>query len=120
MTTTLSSVNECKLINNRFWESTSLGHPLPSNRIKSTGVLNVAMLFVDYMDVPALGLTDSALDLYHFYANVNENLFQSISYGRLKLQITPHLHWLRLSKLSIEYGDVSSSFEEHRNFIRYR
>ena len=114
-----ASDNECKLVNVRIWESTSLSHPLPPHRIKSTGVVNLAMIFVDYWDAQVLSLTDGSTYLFQLYASLNEDWFSRVSYGRLKLRITPHLHWFRLSKLSSEYGDVSVSYEAQRKFIRY-
>ena len=116
-----SKANECKLTNRLYWENTGLAYPPSIYRVKSTGTLRLGMIFVDYNDAQVIqsSNTNVALDLYRLFSPLNENWFSTMSYNRLQVQITPHLHWLRSSKLSIEYGDVTVSYEAHKTFIRF-
>jgi hypothetical protein len=115
-----SKANECKLANRLYWENTGLAFPPSIYRVKSTGTLRLGMIFVDYNDAQVISNTNNvAMDLYRLFSPLNENWFSTMSYNRLQVQITPHLHWLRSSKLSIEYGDVTVSYEAHKTFIRY-
>jgi hypothetical protein len=115
-----SKANECKLANALYWENTGLAYPPSIYRVKSTGTLRLGMIFVDYNDAQVIpSNTNVAMDLYRLFSPLNENWFSAMSYNRLQVQITPHLHWLRSSKLAIEYGDVTVSYEAHKTFIRF-
>lgn len=76
------------------WEVTA-GFPLPSWAADSTGVLRVAMLFMDFPDAPAHRTTQAEFDLG---ASFMERYLENASYGKLDVEIVAHHEWLRADR----------------------
>ncbi|MGF1532745.1 MAG: hypothetical protein ACFCUI_03525 [Bernardetiaceae bacterium] len=93
----------------------ALGFPKVEGLAPSAGKLNMCVLFVDFDDVPATQSTDSVFSIIN---PVAPNFYKEISYGRLELNLNPHLEWLRLSKPSAHYGKAIREFLPHREFIQ--
>ncbi|MFM8842837.1 MAG: hypothetical protein ACKOFJ_01235, partial [Actinomycetota bacterium] len=72
----------------------SIGFPRINDRLKSTGTVNVQVIFVDFPDAPASMTTRDA------FAKVSESskLFEELSYGRLQFVMQPNHKWYRMSK----------------------
>ncbi len=93
----------------------ALGFPKVEGLAPSVGQLNMAVLFVDFDDVPATKSTDSVFSIINPIAS---EFYNEISYGRLQLNLNPHHEWLRLSKPSAHYGAGIYKFLPHRDFIQ--
>jgi M6 family metalloprotease-like protein len=66
----------------------------------TTGELRVAMLFVDFADSPGSSAPES---IYQASAPAVAEWATRVSYGRLRVNIVPWLHWLRLPRTLAEY-----------------
>jgi len=76
--------------------------PRPSNLLPSTvGELHALMLFVDFSDAPGRNPPDA---IYHAFADPTQAWYAAVSYGRLRLTVTPFLQWLRMPQPSGSYG----------------
>ena len=91
----------------------AIGFPRISDRLKSTGIVNVQVIFVDFPDAPASMTTRDA------YAKVSESskLFEELSYGRLQFVMQPHHEWYRMSQSAKSYAPLNQSFVHHRSYI---
>ena len=95
--------------------SIALGFPKVEDLAPSIGVLNMMVLFVDFDDVPATKLVDS---IFAIINPIVPNFFEEISYGRMELNLNPHMEWLRLSKPSAHYGAGIYKGQSHLDFIQ--
>ena len=95
-------------------DAVGVGFPRPEIRLPSTGVVRVAMVFVDFDDVAAERTPE---EVFAMVSPGAEDYFAVNSYGRMDLMLEPHLVWLRLSENAAHYGEGLSSFEGHRAFI---
>ena len=68
------------------------GFPLPEGRVRSTGTVRVAVLFVDFPDATATHTTHQEAERGLPGA---EKYLEMVSYGNLDLQFTAHHRWLR-------------------------
>jgi len=109
-----TAISNCKLL--RVVEgSIALGFPKVEGLAPSTGKVNMTVLFVDFDDVPATQSTDSVFSIINPIA---PNFFEEISYGRMELNLNPHLEWLRLSKTSDHYATAIYHGQPHLDFIQ--
>ena len=76
------------------------GFPLPDWAVRSTGVLRVAVLFMDFPDAPAATSThqEAATQLVEM-----ERYLESVSYGKLDVEVVPLLQWLRAERPYTHY-----------------
>ena len=95
--------------------SVALGIPKVDGLAPSTGRVNVAVLFVDFKDVPARRTLDSVYSIIHPIAR---DFYEETSYGRMELNLQPHFEWLRLSKSSIHYSTAIYRGQSHLDFIQ--
>ncbi|MEM7657242.1 MAG: hypothetical protein AAF399_14000 [Bacteroidota bacterium] len=79
----------------------ALGFPKTDGFAPSTGVVKVSVLFVDFDDVPATQSVDSVFSLLD---PIVPDFFTKASYGRMEVQLQPHLEWMRLPKSSAYYA----------------
>ncbi len=93
----------------------ALGFPKVEGLAPSIGQLNMTVLFVDFEDVPASKSLDSVFSIINPIA---PNFFYETSYGRLELNLNPHLEWLRLSKPSEHYATAIYYGQPHLDFIQ--
>ena len=94
-------------------DAVGLSWPRSDDRLRSTGTVNVAVLFADFADVAADRSPEEALALV---SPGSEDFFAAVSYGRMNLVLHPHLEWLRLGR-STGYAEAIRSFDGHRDFI---
>lgn len=111
---TTTPAADCALPGRTGW--TDEGHDTDYNQFQQPiGTKHVLMLFVDFPDAQA---TDSTNGYYNELAPAADWM-QKDSYGRLKLDITPMDHWLRMPQDSTTYGfDRGITFEEHELYVR--
>jgi M6 family metalloprotease-like protein len=88
----------------------------------STGELRIAMLFVDFADLPARASADALIDAY---VPAVADWYRGASYGRLRLVVDPLRRWLRMPRSLAEYDrahfvgaieDVLSAADPHYDF----
>jgi M6 family metalloprotease-like protein len=111
---TISEIVSCKLP--RVVEGNiALGFPKVDGLAPSVGKVNMTVLFVDFEDAPAKHSVDSVFAIIN---PVAPDFFNEVSYGRMELNLNPHLEWLRLSEASSHYGKAIFEFMPHLNFIQ--
>jgi M6 family metalloprotease-like protein len=106
----------CRLPNQVGADRSSVGFPISPERIPSSGNVNVAVLFVDFPDAPALqGGTATAdeqtstHDLFVEIVSDAERYLEVMSYGTFDVTFRPLHRWLRMPhNLSIDYSDFES------------
>jgi hypothetical protein len=96
-----SQLNACRLPNLHPLDDVAIGFPRISNRIRTTGILNATVLFVDFSDAPS---TLTPQQVFSMISPGAENFFYVSSYGKLTLRLMPHLRWLRMSRVSTSYN----------------
>ena len=76
-------------------ENHTAGFPMPEWAIPSTGVLRVAVLFMDFPDAQA---AVSPRDEAAQGLQLAEEYMEAVSYGLLDVEFVPHYHWLRADR----------------------
>jgi len=79
----------------------SFGFPRSSARLRTTGTVRAAVLFVDFADAPATRSPQNVLNIIQPSAGA---FFSAQSYGAMTLVLEPHLQWLRMPSPSTGYG----------------
>ena len=111
----LVSADNCYLPLDGF-TNVGLGVPRYEGLMPSVGTVNAAVLFVDFDDAPATNRTPE--DIFNIVSPTAPDFFSQVSYGRMTLNLQPHLTWLRLSRPSAHYGGGISTFYGHREFLQ--
>lgn len=107
-------VAACRLAAQAPRRSVSLGIPRAPFRLKATGDVRFAVLFVDFADAPATMTPQKALAVIA----PATDFIRTVSYGNMRLAFTPHYRWLRMSKPSTDYGMTrGTTFQEHKAYI---
>jgi M6 family metalloprotease-like protein len=92
----------------------ALGIPRAPFRLKATGDVRFAVLFVDFSDAPAAMTPQEALAV----VAPAQEFMRTVSYGKMRLAFTPHYQWLRMSKPSTDYGMARGiTFQAHKAYI---
>lgn len=107
-------VAPCKLPAAAF-SNVGLSVPRQPGFTPSTGTVNAVVLFTDFEDAPARETPEET------FARVSPgapDFFRQVSYGRMTLELNPHLMWLRLGLPSTHYGEAIRSGDGHRDFIQ--
>jgi M6 family metalloprotease-like protein len=81
--------------------SVGFGFPRNSARMRTTGTVRAAVLFVDFTDAPATRTPQNVLNIVQPSAGA---FFSAQSYGAMNLVLEPHLQWLRMPSPSTGYG----------------
>ena len=81
------------------WDHT-VGFPLASWAVPSTGVLRIAVLFMDFPDAQATHSTEIEYDLG---IPTMERYLEDSSYGALDVEVTAHHKWIRASQPHSSY-----------------
>jgi M6 family metalloprotease-like protein len=68
---------------------------------------------VDFPDAPAIKTPQQAFSKI----SKSSDIFNEVSYGQLKYQLTPVYKWYRMSKPSTSYAPLTKSFEHHQAYI---
>lgn len=90
----------------------ALGFPRYSDRLPTTGTVNVSVIFVDFPDSPA---TKTPAEAYAMVSGATAT-FNEMSYGKLQYTMTATLQWFRMSKNSTEYS--LGAYETHHAYIQ--
>ena len=112
---TLHPIDECKLSDPGSIDNVSLDFRGNPDRLDSVGVVNGVVLFADFDDAPSVRTPEEAFALV---SPGTEEFFDSISYGALDMQLTPHFEWLRMGRPSVDYADAIRQFEPHRQNLQ--
>jgi M6 family metalloprotease-like protein len=98
-----SSVGRCKLAKGARIPSNyvQVGFPLPRVRMASRGAVRIAILFVDFPGARSKERTPAAL---WETLKPAQDFFRTVSYGRMKATLVPHLSWVNMSKPAASYG----------------
>jgi M6 family metalloprotease-like protein len=92
----------------------TLSHVRSPDRLSSTGIINVVVLFADFPDVSASGSTE---DVFSIISPAVE-FMDDQSNGRLTLSFAPHHKWLRMGADSGSYGEAITTFYGHQSWIQ--
>ncbi len=107
----VTNVEQCKILEKKTNQGGSLGFPKVATRVRSTGKVQVGVLFADFPDLPATNTTEEILK--KFSPNV-EKIYGNMSYGRLTVELRPVHSWVRMQKESLLYrvgrGDWNYSY----------
>ncbi|WP_419921786.1 cell wall-binding repeat-containing protein [Candidatus Poriferisodalis sp.] len=92
-----TSVDQCRP---RGVPDVTAGFPLPDWAVRATGTLRVAVIFMDFPDAPAATSThqEAATQLVEM-----ERYLESVSYGKLDVEVVPLLQWLRAERPHTHY-----------------
>jgi len=96
----VTNVEPCKIQEKKPNQGGSLGFPKVATRARSTGKVQVGVLFADFPDLPATNTTEEVLK--RFSPNV-EKIFENMSYGLLTVELKPVHSWVRMHKESSLY-----------------
>ncbi|WP_420625129.1 cell wall-binding repeat-containing protein [Candidatus Poriferisodalis sp.] len=81
-------------------DGTTAGFPLPDRGVPSTGVVRVAVLFMDFSDAQAEHTTQEEAELGLPWA---ETFLETASYGKIDIEFVPLHRWLRAEQDSTAY-----------------
>jgi uncharacterized protein (TIGR03437 family) len=86
-----------------------------NTRLKSVGENRMLFLFVDFPDAPA---NENAQQLYQSLVPFSQSWFTEVSYGTMKLTVTPIYQWFRMPRASTTYNFARGlTFELHKQYI---
>lgn len=104
-------VTACKLRRASTRLDVALGFPRISNRMRASGNVTAAVLFVDFSDAPA------ARTPANFFSALAPAplLYAAVSRGALNLSLMPFLRTLRMSRPATSYS--FATFESHRAYL---
>ena len=110
--TGLQEIGACRLPDLAF-NGVGIGFPRSTERLQPIGDVQVAVLFTDFADAPAV---QTPQEIYAHLDGVEE-FFEAVSYGRLRVELFPHFEWLRMSGPVADYAASITSYEEHKDWI---
>jgi M6 family metalloprotease-like protein len=89
------------------------GWPRIADRMRTTGTINVQVIFVDFPDAKATMSTQEA------FARISpaSDTFKEMSYGKMNYNLIPNQKWYRMKSDSTSYAPLNKSFESHRAYI---
>jgi M6 family metalloprotease-like protein len=81
----------------------------------STGTLKAVMLFARFPD----GVEDRTMEeLHRILVPEAAEFFNSSSYGKLKLEVTPHFEWYAMAGPSTDPGYDCSEHDTHKDYVQ--
>ena len=107
-------IEPCQLPGAAF-TNVGLGIPRRAGFTKATGTIKAPILFADFSDAEAGQTPQEAFSLVSPGA---PEFFNQSSYGRMTLELRPHMKWLRLGQPSTHYATLIKSSDGHRAFIQ--
>lgn len=113
--TSVSNSSACKLpIADGRGDVAIGGWPRNPDRMRSTGVVTVQVIMVDFPDAPATMTPQEA------FAKISPaaDTFAELSYGRMDYKLVPTYKWYRMPTLSTTYAPLNKSFNTHRAYIQ--
>lgn len=108
----LQDVAACR-IPDLAYSGVGVGFPRSTDRLQPTGDVQIAVLLADFPDVSA---GYSAQEAFALLAGTEE-WFEVNSYGRLRIELIPHLEWLRMSEPAGHYADAIQTYEGHKAWV---
>jgi len=108
----LTASTSCQ-ISDFAYVGVGVGFPRSSERLQSTGDVQVAVLFADFPDVTATRTPEEMFALI----DGTEEFFETVSYGDLRIELIPHFEWLRMSGTASSYSDAIRTYEGHKAWI---
>ena len=99
----------CRLPNKQARRDVAIGFPLFPYRMRATGVVNVSVLFVDFPDAAAERSPAETLALLAPAAG----WYAEVSYGAMRLVLTPLLETLRMPLNSSAYSFRTVASQRH-------
>ena len=108
-----ASASDCYLTGSR--SALTLAHERPTDRLYSTGNIDVVVLFTDFQDVSA---TQSTQSIFSIISPGGENFLEDQSNERLQLSFRPHHQWLRLGSSASTYAEAIKTYDGHRKFMQ--
>ncbi len=86
-----------------------------TTRLKSLGENKMLFLFVDFPDAPA---NESPQQLYQALVPFSQAWYDEVSYGAMKLTVTPVYQWFRMPRPSGDYNFARGlTFDLHKQYI---
>lgn len=92
-----------------------IGIPKTQGLLPSIGTVKMTVLIVGFPDVP---ITQTPQEIFDIVNPIAGNYFNETSYGRMQLNLEPHLEWLPLSEPSAYYAGALDSGVGHLAFIQ--
>lgn len=89
------------------------GWPRISDRMRTTGTINVQVVMVDFPDAPAKMTPQAAFAMISGAAAT----FSEMSYGKMNYNLIPNFKWYRMRSNSTSYAPLNKSFANHRAYI---
>ena len=116
-TTTIPAnvMSSCRLPDVLNQQDMGIGFPRRPLRLKSTGTIQVAVVFIDFSDYPSTRTVD---DVYSTVFPESATRFSAESYGRADFKYNPIRQWLRMSRPAAEYGITrGQDFANHQRYV---
>ena len=89
------------------------GWPRITDRMRTTGTINVQVVMVDFPDAVAKMTPQAAFAMISGAADT----FNEVSYGRMQYNLIPNYKWYRMKSNSTTYAPLNKSFLSHRAYI---
>ena len=89
------------------------GWPRISDRMRTTGTVNVQVIMVDFPDAPAKMTPQAAFAMISGASAT----FSELSYGKMNYNLIPNYKWYRIKSNSTNYAPLNKSFQSHRAYI---
>ena len=109
-----SDVSPCKLpVADGRGDVSIGGWPRITDRMRTTGTINVQVVMVDFPDAVAKMTPQEAFAMISGAADT----FNEVSYGRMQYKLIPNYKWYRMKSNSTTYAPLNKSFLSHRAYI---
>jgi M6 family metalloprotease-like protein len=89
------------------------GWPRITDRMRTTGTINVQVIMVDFPDAVA---KMTPQDAFAMISGATAT-YSELSYGRMNYNLIPNYKWYRMKSNSTTYAPLNKSFETHRAYI---
>ena len=89
------------------------GWPRISDRMRTTGTVNVQVVMVDFPDAPAKMTPQAAFSMISGASAT----FDEMSYGKMNYNLIPNYKWYRMKTNSTTYAPLNKSFDNQRAYI---
>lgn len=89
------------------------GWPRITDRMRTTGTINVQVIMVDFPDAVAKMTPQTAFAMISGATAT----YSELSYGRMNYNLIPNYKWYRMKSNSTTYAPLNKSFDSHRAYI---
>lgn len=108
------TVSPCKL-QNTVNDNVVIGFSNRDLRPATSGTIKIGVIFVDFNDAVATKTPKEIFDTH--ISPVAEDFYQTVSYGKLKIEFEPVFQWYRMSKTAASYVPFNT-FTAHKAYIQ--